>query len=119
MGGQTVILAADVRAPSGSTEPTKRMALAGTGATEDQNNTALTVGQMATLMGGPVAISVVFEAAKGSGSSVATTDLYLVAGGRIDWMVQATDAWVSVAAFDESSAYQASVWTSSGPRVPA
>lgn len=113
----TVIQAADVRVPSGASVPTKAKTLAGTGTTEDTNDTALTNKEMATLLVGSVAVRVAWHSATGSGSEVATTDLRLPAGGRHDWLVDgAFDDFVSVEAADGASAYEAWVWTSSGPR---
>ena len=110
----TVIQAADVRAPSGASVPTLSLLLAGTGTTEATNVTGLTIDAMATLLVGSVAIRVDFGSATAPGCAL--TDHYLAAGARFDWLVSARDAFVSVEAADASSAYQAWVWTSSGPR---
>jgi hypothetical protein len=109
-------LAADMRPPVG-TAPEGAQRLADTGTTEDTNATALTAGQMATLLVGSVAIRVVWLAATGGGSDVAATDLALGPYSRFDWIVYGgTDDFVAVQAADGSSAYEAWVWTSSGAR---
>jgi hypothetical protein len=89
--------------------------LSGTGGTGAENATALTVGQMATLLIGATAVRIAF----GSSASVeaGTTDPILPAYGRFDWYVSTADCFVSVQAADASSAYEAHVWTSSGQRT--
>lgn len=112
----TVVQAADVRPPSGASGATAAQRLAGTGGTGAENATALTIGEMATLLVGAAAVRVAW----GSSSSVeaATTGPILPAYGRFDWMVSSLDCFVSVEAADGSSPYEAHVWTSSGPRAP-
>lgn len=104
--------AAEMRAPTGDA-PKGAQRLAGTGTTEDHNDTALTVGQMATLIVGAAAVRVVWGAAA---ATVATTSLILGANQRFDWLVSALDTVVSVEAADGSAAYEAWVWNSSGAR---
>jgi len=109
--------AADMAAPSGASKPTAADRLAGTGTTEDASDTALVVGQMATIMVGTgTSVRVAFgSAVMSGGGKVAATDLEIPAGGRFDWMVTARDKWVAV----ESAvlAYEVWVWQSSGPRA--
>lgn len=113
----TVIQAADVRAPSGASVPTLSLLLAGTGTTEATNTVALTGGEMATLLVGSVAIRVAWRATTGGGSSCALTDHVIGPYARFDWLVDAArDDFVAIEAADASSAYQAWLWTSSGPR---
>lgn len=116
MGLKPEVQAADCRAPSGASVPTLDDRLAGTGATEDTNATSLTVNEMATILVGSVAVRVAFLSATGGGSSVATTDRALGPYARFDWLVTSRDCFVAVQAADGSSAYEAWVWTSSGPR---
>lgn len=104
----------DMRAPSGTAAPLSAQRLAGTGTTEAENSTALTPDQMATIMVGAVAIRISFGSA--ASFSTATTDLIIPAYGRFDWQVSSRDIYVSIEAADGSSAYEAHVWTSSGPR---
>jgi hypothetical protein len=115
MDSPTVVQAADMRPPSGASGATAQQRLANTGTTEAENATALTVGELATLMVGAAAIRVSFGSA--ASFATATTDLIVPAYGRFDWMVSPRDAFVSIEAADGSSAYEAWVWTSSGPRA--
>lgn len=110
----TVIQAADVRPPSGASGATALQTLTGTAGTGAES-TALTGGQMATIMVGGNAIRVRWG---GSASVEAgTADLIIPAYGRFDWMVTAgIDDFVSVQAADATSAFEAFVWTSSGAR---
>lgn len=114
MSATIVIQAADMRAPSG-TGATAAQRLAGTGTTGAENATALTVGAMATLLVGAAAVRVGFGATAAAES--AATGPILPAYGRFDWLVQSLDCFVSVEAADGAAAYEAHVWTSSGPRV--
>lgn len=111
---RTPILAADVRAPSGSAVPTLALLLTDTGTTEKTNTVALTIGEMGTIQAGaePIRIDWGSETAPGVG----TTGFYILAGGRFDWLVGAEDAFVSVEAGDGSATYEAWLWTSSGAR---
>jgi hypothetical protein len=110
-------ISADMRPPSGSAAPTQEQRLANTGTTESTNATALTDGAMATLLVGAVAVRVAFLAATGGGSAVETTDPIIGAYQRFDWKVSgAYDDFVAIQAADGASAYEAWVWTSSGPR---
>lgn len=118
MSDPTVIQAADVRAPSGSAVPTLSKRLAGTGATEDTNDTALAGGLMATIVNGENAIRIAWGAATAPGC--ATTDQIIGPYARFDWLVDsAFDDWVSIEAADATSTYEAWLWTSSGPRQAA
>ena len=114
MSTPTEVQAADVRAPSGSAAPTDDDLLAGTGTTEDTNATGLTIGEQATLIVGSEAIRIDWGSA--TAPTVGLTDLVLGPYARYDWVVGASDAFVSVQAADAASAYQAWVWTSSGER---
>ena len=106
---------ADVRAPSGSSAPTQADRIAHASGGEDEIATALTAGEMATIMVGSQAIRVSFSAA--SGNTVATTDMRLAAGSRFDWFVQGdTDDWIAAEADDAATSWEAGVWTSSGAR---
>lgn len=108
---------ADMRAPSGAAVPTAEDRLNGTGTSEDTNATSLTVGEMATIKVGGVAIRINFLSATGGGSSCATTDLILGPYDRMDWLVSSSDCFVAVEAADGAAAYEAWVWTSSGKRA--
>lgn len=103
-----------MRAPSGASGATAAQRLSGTGATGAENSTALTAGEMATLLVGATAVRVRW----GSSASVEadTTDPILAAYARFDWMVSSSDTFVSVQAADGSSSFEAHVWTSSGAR---
>jgi hypothetical protein len=100
-------LAADVRAWEGAV-PRGYKRLADTGTTEDVVDTALTVGEMGTLLVGAAAVRLSF------GASVATTDPIIPAYGRFDWRVTDGTDTPRIEAADGSSAYEAWVWTSSG-----
>jgi len=110
----TVVQAADVRAPSGSAVPTLVKVLAGTGSTEDTNDTAFTEGEMATIVNGAEPIRIAFGSATAPG--VGTTDQIVGPYGRFDWFVGPRDTFCSIEAADGSTAYEAWAWTSSGPR---
>jgi hypothetical protein len=113
----TVTQAADIRPPSGATAPTQAQRLAGTGVTEAASATALTGGAVATLLVGGTSIRLAFGGAALGVGSVATTDLVIGANYRFDWYVQAdSDAFIAIEAADGATAYEAWVWTSSGPR---
>lgn len=104
-----------MRPPSGASAPTAAQRLANTGTAESENATALTVGEMATLLVGAAAIRISFGGA--ASFATATTDPIVPAYGRLDWMVSSRDCFVSIEAADGSSAYEAHVWTSSGARA--
>jgi hypothetical protein len=89
--------------------------LSGTGTTEATNSTALSAGSLATIVVGPAAVYVRFLSAAGGGSSVtsANYDVEVAAGMRFDWTVEAGNKHVAIEASDGSSAYRATVWTSS------
>lgn len=111
-------LAADVRPPSGTSAPGADQRLAGTGTTEAATATALTDGAMATIVVGAAAIRIEFGGAAIGAGGVETTDMIIGAYQRFDWLVRgATDDFVAIEAADGSSAYEAWVWTSSGPRA--
>jgi len=105
----------DMQPPVGSTEPIAWMRLAGTGGTGVENATALTVGQMATLLVGAAAVRVGWGSAA-AGAEATTTSPILPAYGRFDWVVSASSVFVSVEAADNAAAFEAHVWTSSGAR---
>jgi hypothetical protein len=113
----TTLLAAEMRAPSGASGPTKHQRLANTGTTESHNATGLTVGQMATLKNGGTAIRIDFNAAAGQPTVVAVTAPIIGPYERIDWLVDARDAFVYAEAADGAATYEAHVWTSSGARA--
>ena len=116
VGTETEYQAADVRAPAGAA-PTGPDRLNGTGTTEDHNTTVLTGGEMATLVVGENPVRVTFSGETGASAQVATTDLRLPGGFRLDWVVTTgVDDVVYVEAADENSTYELWVWTSSGPR---
>lgn len=105
----------DMRAPvAAAAAPISAQQLSGTGATGVENTTALRDGCMATLLNGATAIR--FRVGTGT-IEADTTDPILAAYGRLDWLVTAgVDDRVSVQAADGASAFEAHVWTSSGPR---
>jgi hypothetical protein len=117
MTAPTVIQAADVRAPSG-TGANAPQQLAGTGTTAVANETSLTVGEMATLLvAGAAAVRFAFGTTEAAAiAACAATSPALPTYGRYDWMVGASDAFVAVEAEDGAAEFEASVWTSSGPR---
>lgn len=92
--------------------------LGNSGTTESTNATALPIGRMATLKNGPVAIFVKFLTATGGGSAVtsASRDIELGPYERWDWDVEDGNEFVAIEAADGSSAYRATVWTSSGTK---
>ena len=98
---------------SGIAAPRTDKLLAGTGTTEDVNDTALTVGAQATLQVGAGSVRVTWDNDSAGASKVGTTDLLLPAGGRFDWTVETHTRYVHVEAGDGSSAYEAWVWQSS------
>lgn len=100
--------AADLRMYEGGTAPKAKQRLASTGTTESVVATALTVGEMATLLVGAAAVRLEF------GASVATTDPIIPAYGRTDWLVTDGTKTPRIEAADGSSAYEAWAWTSSG-----
>ena len=114
---QTVVQAADMRAPSGASAPTLWQRLAGTGATADSHPVALTEGEMATLVAGETALRYGFSTSDaGAVTATTATSPILAAYGRLDWMVGPRDTFVGVEAADGAAAFEAHVWTSSGPR---
>lgn len=113
----TVIQAADMRAPSGASAPTLWQRLAGTGATADAQPVGLTIGAMATLLVGATAVRFGFGATEAAAVTDCTaTSPILPAYGRKDWVVSDRDPFVAVEAADGAAAFEAHVWTSSGPR---
>jgi hypothetical protein len=114
----TVVQSCDMRAPSGASAPTFWQRLAGTGTTGDANVTALTAGAMATLVVGAAAVRFDFGVNEAAAITAASaTSPILPAYGRLDWFVEAgRDQFIAVEAADGASAYEAHVWTSSGPR---
>jgi hypothetical protein len=111
----TEVIAADMRAPSGTGAPTQAQRLAGTGGTGVENATALTLKEMATLLNGPVPIRFAFGPT--AAVEAAVTDPILGPYGRLDWVVSARDVFVSIEAADGVAQFEAHVWTSSGPRA--
>ena len=108
--------AAEMRAPSGSGAPTKDDRLAGTTG-EDHNTVKLTPGEMATILVGAQAIRFEFAGATGLTNQVSSTSKLLPANGRFDWLVvEDVDDVIYIESSDASTAYEAWVWTSSGPR---
>lgn len=105
----------DMQPPVGSTEPLSAMRLSGSGTTGVENATALSTGQMATLLVGGTAVRCGWGATSG-GAEAAATGPILGPYSRFDWMVSASNAFVSVEAADGSSTFEAHVWTSSGAR---
>jgi hypothetical protein len=80
---------------------------------EDHNDYALATNRMATLMNGSVAIRIRLAASAGLSTQVAATDIYIPAGGRYDWLVQAETAFVYAQADDGATAWNCNVFTSS------
>lgn len=106
-----------MRAPSGASAPTAAQVLSGTGTTADANVTALTVGEMATLLVGATAVRFAFSSTEAAAiTAAAATSPILPAYGRFDWMVSARDSFVAVEAADGAASFEAHAWTSSGPR---
>lgn len=109
---------ADMRAPyEGGSAPYKPARISGTGGTGASHTTALQLSAMATLLVGATAVRVRFGTTEAVAAATATTDPILPAYGRIDWFVDTTTCFVGCEAADASSAYEAHVWTSSGPRT--
>lgn len=89
----------------------------GTGATSNATTATLVVGEMATILMGAVACRVGWSATEaGAESAATTTSPILPAYGRFDWLVTSSDCFVAAEAADGASAYEFSVWTSSGSR---
>ncbi len=99
-----------IQAPRGAA-PNLSQQIAGTGSTAAGHTTGLTVGCMATLIVGATPVYALW--ASTNAGNVATTDVILGAYSRFDWMVEAATAFVRLEAADQSSAFTASVWTSS------
>lgn len=114
---RAVHLEADMRAPSGSA-PWGAMRCAGTGTTGVANTTALVAEQWATLLVGATPVRFGFAASEAAAITAATaTGPILPAYGRLDWVVTASlDQFIGVEAADGASAFEAHVYTSSGPR---
>jgi hypothetical protein len=81
--------------------------LADTGATEDHNGTALTVGRMATLTVGAAAIRITMAATTGLSNQVGATAEIVPAYGRLDWFVESDTCVVYAQAADGAAAYEA------------
>lgn len=113
---QTEQQAADMRAPSGSVAPTASQELSAAGTNEAHNTTALTVGEMATLINAGVEIRVAFASAAGLAAQVGNTNLIIGPYGRLDWMVENSDKHVYTESKDGAATHEAYVWTSSGKR---
>jgi hypothetical protein len=111
----TMIQASDMRAPSGASAPTLWQRLSGTGTTGVENATALTVGEMATLLVGATAVRFGMGSSAGAAEASATGPI-LPAYARLDWLVSERDTFVSVEAADGAASFEAHVWTSSGTR---
>ena len=97
----------------------------GTGATSNATTTTLRVGEMAaardgdtlggTVLVGATAIRIGFASTEAAAETAASaTAPILPAYGRLDWLVTASDAFVAAEAVDGASAFEFSVWTSSG-----
>jgi hypothetical protein len=113
-----VLAAADMQAPfEGGAVPYKPARIAGTGGTGDSHTTALQVNAMATLLVGATAVRVRFAATEAAAEATATTDPIIPAYGRFDWLATSSTCFVGCEAADASSAFEAHVWTSSGPRA--
>lgn len=87
--------------------------LAATGTTESSNSGALIIGNMATILVGAVPVRFVLRSDRGLAGQVATTDMYLPAGGSFTWTVDHLTRHIYIEAADGSSAYEAWVWKSS------
>lgn len=88
--------------------------ITGSGSTEDSNSTALTVGRMATLLVGSVAVSIALKAATGASTQVtAATSVQLPAYGRLDWVVTPTTRVVYQEATAGSGTHISWLWHSS------
>src|SRR5688572_15654632 len=105
MGSPTEVIAADVRAPSGTGAPTQNQRLANTGTTESKNATALTVGEYATYKNGATPVRISFAATNG-GVAVAVTDMIIGPYESWPWLVCQLDQFVGVEAADATSAYE-------------
>jgi hypothetical protein len=114
----TVIQSCDVRPPSGAAAPTKEQQLSGTGTTSAGNTTALTVGEMATLLNGAEPVRIGFGSSKAAAETDADASAIILGPyGRYDWMVSERDKHVAARVVSGSAAYEASCWTSSGARA--
>jgi hypothetical protein len=117
MSGEHVSEAARYLMPSDEkSAPYKKQRLHNnTGGTESSNSTALKKNAMATLLvaDGSAAIRVAFQSQSGQSDQVADTDIELGPGAEQSWWVEDTTQYVYVRASDDSSAYEAWVWTSS------
>lgn len=103
---------AGMRAPT-SARGLQQVTGTGTGATS--NATALTIGEMATVLVGATAIRVGFASTGAAAETAASaTAPILPAYGRLDWLVTSSDAFVASEAADGASAFEFSAWTSSG-----
>lgn len=112
MGSAAEQQSAEMRAP---TSGRGLQRVTGTGATSNATTTALTIGEMATLLVGPVSVRIGFAATEaGAETAASATAPLLPEYGRIDWRVTATDCFVAAEAEDGASAFEFSVWTSSG-----
>lgn len=111
-------LAAEMRAPSGASAPTKEQRISGSGTTAVGQTTALTVGAFATLVVGEAPVRIGFGSTKALAETDAdATALRIAADGRHDWDVTERDQFVACRdATNGAVAFEAWVWTSSGPR---
>lgn len=115
MAGYTDPMAqsADEQAPyEGGAAPQKPQRLAGT--ISQSPAVGLKVGAFATLQNAAAPVRVRFGA---SAPTATVTDPYLAAGDRIRWYVTQETAFPAVIHADGVTAFEAHVWTSSGPRV--
>ena len=87
--------------------------ITGSGTTEDHNDYALSIGQMATMLVGAVAIRFRLAGSAGLSTQVAATDPYLPAGARFDWLVDIDTCFVYQEADGGSGTHESHVWTSS------
>ena len=83
------------------------------------NATALTIGQMATLLIGANAVRVRWATTQTLADDVAATDPILGAYARFDWQVSAQDCFVGLEMASGSGTFEGHVWTSSGARQAA
>ena len=93
--------------------PLATQRLAGVGAAESSNATAMRAGAYATIVVGLFAVRATFRQATGVGAAVATTDLILAANKEYRWFVQDNTKFVYVEAADGVATYEAWVWQSS------
>lgn len=114
MAGSKTEDACTIYAPiGGGSAPRAEQRISGTGTTEANSATALTLGAKATLMNGANSIRVSFRAATGVATAVATTSLLIGSYGRFDWDVTDETDFVYVEAGDGASTFECWIWTSS------